>query len=132
MVSIMLDEGQDTDQDLKALNMVYDELSKDARTIAKDLSESVAAYYILGFYILAFSFGMDLYIILSRGIVASDYIAIAIWLVFVNLIPIATGCFILYRYHKINNRYKTLFHLEKNIRLKEAKDQNSKKKPTGI
>lgn len=119
----MSNENQDTNQELKALNVVYDELSKDARTIAKDLNEAVSAYYLLGFYMLAFSFGLDLYIVLSHGIAATDYTSIFIWLVFGNLIPITAGCFILYRYSKLNARYKTLFRLEKNLRLKEYKQR---------
>ncbi len=117
----MSNENQELDQDLKTLNTIYDELSKDARTIATDLSETVSAYFILGFYLLAFSFGTDLYIILSGSIALSDYGFVFIWLVFVNLIPIAAGSFVLYRYHRLNSRYNTLFSLEKNIRIKEAK-----------
>ncbi len=115
-------ESPDIDQDLKELNQIYTELSKDARTIAKDLSESLSAYYILGFYLLAFSFGMDLYIILSHSFTL-DFGFIVTWLVFVNLIPIVSGCLVLYRYHKLNARYATLFSLEKSIRIKEASQE---------
>ncbi len=123
----MSDKNQTVDSDLKALNTVYDELSKDAKTIAMDLSEAVSAYFILGFYLLAFSFGMDLYFLLSGGIVLSDYGFMFIWIAFVNLIPISAGCFVLYRYNRLNNRYSTLFSLEKNIRIKEI----MKKRETG-
>ncbi len=110
---------QEIDPDLKALNTIYDELSKDARTIARDLSETVSAYFILGFYLLAFSFGLDFYFLLSGCIVLSDLGFMVVWVVFVNLIPITAGCFVLYRYHRLNNRYDALFSLEKNIRIKE-------------
>jgi hypothetical protein len=115
----MSDKNQSVDADLKALSTVYDELSRDARTITRDLSETVAAYFILGFYLLAFSFGLDLYIFLSSGIMWSDYGFLAVWIVFVNVIPISAGSFVLYRYHKLSTRYQMLFQLEKIIRIKE-------------
>ncbi len=117
----MSNDNQNVEQDLKALNTIYDELSKDARTIATDLSETVSAYFILGFYLIAFSLGMDYYLIATRGISLSDYGFLFIWIVFVNLIPLTAGSFVLRRYNRLNNRYKTLFSLEKNIRIKEAK-----------
>ncbi|MCW4025300.1 MAG: hypothetical protein NWF01_09745 [Candidatus Bathyarchaeota archaeon] len=125
----MISEGQD-DGDLKALNDVYDELSKDARTIASDLNESISAYYVLGFYLLAFCFGLNLYFIATRSLVLTDYAFVVVWIIFVNLIPITSGCLVLYRYFKLNKRYKMLFQLEKNIRIKEYKE--SKKNRTVI
>ncbi len=120
-------ESQDIDQDLKELNQIYTELSKDARTIATDLSESITAYYLLGFYLLAFSFGTDFYILLSKSI-TFDIGFIVIWAVFVNLIPIVSGCIILWRHHKLNARYKTLFRLEKSLRIKESKNSAEKER----
>jgi hypothetical protein len=115
-----LSGDQELEQDLKTLNTVYDELSRDARTIAKDLSEAVSAYFLLGFYMLALSFGLDWYFLLSRSLALSDLG----FVVFMNLVLITAGCFVLYRYSKLNRRYGTLFSLEKDIRLKEAKSRS--------
>ncbi|HMK47233.1 MAG TPA: hypothetical protein VK436_11460 [Methanocella sp.] len=126
-VNRMADEDQNIDWELKTLNAVYDELSKDARTIATDLHESVEAYQMLGLYLLGFSFGMDLYIIETHGIAASDYGTILIWLIFVNLIPIAAGLFVFRRSFWLNVKYRTLFSLEQDIRLKEFRKNRARK-----
>lgn len=115
----MADSNQNVDSDLEALNRVYDELSKDARTITKDLNETVAAYFILGFYLLAFSAGLDLYFLLSNSIVWSDYGFLAVWILFVNVVPVTAGCFVLRRYHKLSTRYQMLFQTEKALQVKE-------------
>jgi hypothetical protein len=120
------------DQDLEALQTVYDELAKDARSIAADLNETVSAYYMLGFYLVAFSFGIDLYVILSHSIVLTDYANIAIFLIFGNAVPLLAGSFILNRYRKLNTKYKTLFRLENNLRLKEYKASAHKKAANGV
>jgi len=123
----MSNKNEAIDPDLQALNIVYDELSKDARTIAKDLSETVAAYFLLGFYMIAFGLGLDYYLFLTGGIDLSNISFLAIWIVFVNLIPIGAGACILYRYRKLNTRYQTLFNLEKSLRVKEYKEQKAKR-----
>ena len=123
----MSNENQAIDSDLKALNIVYDELSKDARTIAKDLSEAVAAYFILGFYMIAFGLGLDYYLFLTGSIDLSNISFLVIWIVFVNLIPIVAGACVLYRYGKLNARYSALFSLEKSLRVKEYREQKAKR-----
>jgi hypothetical protein len=123
----MSNKNETIDPDLKALNMVYDELSKDARTIAKDLGETVAAYFLLGFYMIAFGLGLDYYMFLTGGIDLSNISFLAIWIVFVNLIPIGVGACVLYRYSKLNARYQTLFSLEKSLRVKEYREQKAKR-----
>jgi hypothetical protein len=120
-------ENQAIDSDLKALNIVYDELSKDARTITKDLSEAVAAYFILGFYMIAFGLGIDYYLFLTGGIDLSNISFLTIWIIFVNLIPIGAGACVLYRYSKLNARYSALFSLEKSLRLKEYNERKAKR-----
>jgi hypothetical protein len=119
-----MSQGQD-DVDLKALNDVYDELSKDARTITKDLSEAVSAYFLLGFYMLAFGLSLDFYLYLTGSIDLSNIEFLAIWVIFVNLIPMGAGACILYRYSKLNARYKTLFRLEKSLRVKDYQEQKA-------
>lgn len=119
----LANENQTIDQDLKALNIVYDELSKDARTIAKDLSEAVSGYFLLGFYMVAFGLFLDYYLYLTGSIDLSNIGFLAIWVICVNLIPIGGGTCVLYRYHKLNTRYKKLFRLEKNLRIKEFREQ---------
>lgn len=114
---------QESDQDLKSLNAVYEELSKDASVIARDLGESVSAYFLLGFYFLAFAFALDEYFLLSGGLDLSNIGFMVVWVLFVNVIPITAGCFVLYRYHRLNKRYGSLFSLEKRIRV-----QNYRKK----
>ena len=123
----MSKENQAIDSDLKALNIVYDELSKDARTIAKDLNEAVSAYFLLGFYMLAFGLGLDFYLYLTGSIDLSNIGFLAIWVIFVNLIPIGAGACVLYRYSKLNARYQTLFSLEKSLRVKEYREQKAKR-----
>lgn len=123
----MSNENQAIDSDLKALNIVYDELSKDARTIAKDLSETVAAYFLLGFYMIAFGLGLDYYMFLTGSIDLSNISFLIIWGIFVNLIPIGAGACVLYRYSKLNTRYSTLFSLEKSLRVKEYISQKAKR-----
>jgi hypothetical protein len=118
-----LSVDQESDQDLKTLNTVYEELSKDASVIARDLGESVSAYFLLGFYLLAFAFGLDEYFLLSGGLNLSSSSFVIVWVFFVNVIPISAGCFALYRYHRLNKRYGSLFSLEKRIRV-----QNYRKK----
>jgi hypothetical protein len=120
-------ENQAIDSDLKALNIVYDELSKDARTIAKDLSEAASGYFILGFYMVAFGLGIDYYLFLTGGIDLSSISFLVIWIVFVNFIPIGAGACVLYRYSKLNARYSTLFSLEKSLRVKEYREQKAKR-----
>jgi hypothetical protein len=119
-----MSQGQD-DVDLKALNDVYDELSKDARTITKDLSEAVSAYFLLGFYMLAFGLSLDFYLYLTGSIDLSNIEFLAIWVIFVNLIPMGAGACILYRYSKLNARYKTLIRLEKSLRVKDYQEQKA-------
>jgi hypothetical protein len=118
-----LSADQENDQDLKSLNAVYEELSKDASVIARDLGESVSAYFILGFYLLAFAFVLDEYMLLSGGLNLSNIGSMAVLVLFGNVIPITAGCFVLYRYHRLNKRYGSLFSLEKRIRV-----QNYRKK----
>ncbi len=123
----MSDKNQSVDADLEALNIVYDELSKDARTIAKDLNEAVSAYFLLGFYMLAFGLGLDFYLYLTGSIDLSNIGFLAIWVIFVNLIPIGAGACVLYRHSKLNARYQTLFSLEKSLRVKEYREQKAKR-----
>jgi hypothetical protein len=123
----MSNENQAIDADLKALNIVYDELSKDARTIARDLNEAVSAYFNLGFFMLAFGFGLDFYLYLTGSIDLSNVGFLAIWIIFVNLIPIGAGAAVLYRYSKLNARYQTLFSLEKSLRVEEYREQKAKR-----
>jgi hypothetical protein len=118
-----LNVEQESDQDLKSLNAIYEELSKDASVIARDLGESVSAYFLLGFYLLAFAFALDEYFLLSGGVDLSNIGFMVVWVLFVNVIPIAAGCFALSRYYRLNKRYGSLFSLEKKVRL-----QNFRKK----
>jgi hypothetical protein len=101
---------------------VYDELSKDARTIAKDLNEAVSAYFLLGFYMVAFGLFLDFYLYLTGSIDLSNIVFIAI---FANLIPIGGGACVLYRYNKLKTRYNTLFSLEKILRVKNYREQKA-------
>jgi hypothetical protein len=84
----MSNKNETIDPDLKALNMVYDELSKDARTIAKDLGEdgSAIAYFLLGFYIDCIGLGLDYYMFLNRRNRLSNISFPRNLIVFVNLI----------------------------------------------
>lgn len=109
----------DEERDLAELNAIYDELLGDARRIVVDLGESVSLYFILGVYLLVFSLGVDLYAAFSHEMEVSGYASLLVLLIFGNLIPIAVGSFLVYRYYKLNARYSGLFRLEKSIRLKE-------------
>lgn len=113
------------DQDSESLHAVYAELAKDAHTIAADLNASVSAYYLLGFYLLAFSFGVDLYVVMTNSLALFDPVATVFWVVFANSVPIVSGIFLLHRYHKLNTKYRTLFCLDKKLCVKEFQAKES-------
>jgi len=108
------------DKELPKLKALYDELWSNARTMIKDMKQSIFIYLFTGFITLAFSSIMigtaisDWNKILSGTSTTLTYIY-AIGGTFGAVFYIAFGVLLLYWFKKLNNRYARLIQLEKNI-----------------
>lgn len=126
LVNYMTDENQDRGEDLKELNLLYDELSQDARTIARDLEWGQNMGFLLGFYSLVLGVSVDFYVIYSGYLWTMDYYAWFGFLLF-NLFTTVAGGFMLYKAYGTHQRYKKFYRLENKVRMKEY----SRKKKDG-
>jgi uncharacterized membrane protein len=116
MVNAMADE----DKELAQLEVLYDELWSDAKSMIKDMNRSISIYFFAGVITLAFSIVIigtavsDLTKILSNGAGSLTYFYV-IFEVPGAILMIIFGVTLLYWYRKLKKRYSKLIAIEKKI-----------------
>ena len=109
------------DKELPKLKVLYDELWSNARTMIKDMRQSIFIYLFTGFITLAFSSIMIGTAISDWNKILTGTATNLTYFYVIMEIPgavayVAFGVFLIYWYIKLKNRYSRLIRLEKAIK----------------
>jgi len=110
----------DGDKELPELKALYDELWSDAKTMIKDMNNSITMVFLFGltmFAIFPISMGtaIEMYSKIVSGTArALDYFYL-VAIAFGSAVTVVAGIMMLRWYYKLKNRYAKLIQLEKTI-----------------
>ena len=116
--SVTAAPASDEDIGLEDLKVLYDDLWKDARTLAKDMYRSIQLYLLAGVFTLIYGFVILAYALVSWQRIYSgsteiaDYAA-AIGETIGGVIQIIVGPLLIRWYFKLKSRYSSLASMEK-------------------
>ncbi len=106
------------DEELAQLKKVYDELWRDARTMIKDLNNSVTMIFLFGVVMLAmavieFGTAVDMYSKIAAGSTSVFHYFYLAGSSLGILVSLAAGVTMLRYYFQMKNRYAKVIELEK-------------------